>query len=344
MGKLSNNVKRGVRLFLIILIITITLLLVFTVSRQTWGAIKKMSFVYLIIALVLWFLYVLFDGIRLQIIIHGITGRWINLVTSLEVILTGSFMAAVTPFQTGGLPVQLYILYKNKISLGKGTLALFLRGIFYALFIITLIPFLIPLYRSQVEQGSMKLLPTYSIIIYSVIIIGFFVIILKPRIIKRGLLKIFYRRKKKTRVVRFIGKTFSEIEEMRKEFWRFTSKKGLHSLGAYIFTFLSSIPYYSIAPLILYGLGIKVHFFSVFFLQVFLILFTFFFPTPGGTGAVEGGFAALFATVAPRYILGVYTLIWRFFTSYITAIIGGFFTLKILKLGEIDFEREEKNK
>ena len=92
--------------------------------------------------------------------------------------------------------------------------------------------------------------------------------------------------------------------------------------------------------MILKGLGIDVNYFHVFFLQVLLILFTFFFPTPGGTGAVEGGFAVLFTTIAPRHILGVYTLIWRFFTSYLSAITGGFLTLKVLKLGEVEINKD----
>jgi len=335
LASVRTSVKRGIRLFLILLVITIVLLLSLTVTGETWHALKRLPIYYFLIALLFWGIYILFDALRLLVIIHGITGRWLKLSVSFDIILTGSFMAAVTPFQTGGLPVQLYILHKNKLSIGKGTLALLLRGIFYALFIFTLIPFLLPLYRSM-EGSKLSTILNYSKFVYIFVIIAFILVITIPEKIKNGLLKLTGHRENKLK--RVIRKTFDEIIDMKQEFWAFTKKKWWHTLGAYILSFLSYIPYYSIAPLILKGLGIDVNYYHVFFLQVFLILFTFFFPTPGGTGAVEGGFAVLFTTIAPRHILGVYTLIWRFFTSYITAIVGGFLTLKVLKLGDVEIE------
>ena len=74
------------------------------------------------------------------------------------------------------------------------------------------------------------------------------------------------------------------------------------------------------------------------FLPLVVSLFTFFAPTPGATGLYEGGFAVLFSPFVVKHLLGVFTILWRVFTYYLAAILGGFVTLKVLKLGEREIE------
>lgn len=76
------------------------------------------------------------------------------------------------------------------------------------------------------------------------------------------------------------------------------------------------------------------------FLPVLVTIFTFLAPNPGATGVSEGGFAILFSPFVVKHLLDVFTILYRFFTSYLAAIIGGFATLKVLKLGEKEFEEK----
>ena len=49
-------------------------------------------------------------------------------------------------------------------------------------------------------------------------------------------------------------------------------------------------------------------------------------PLPGASGAQEGGFALFFSGIFPDATLFVALLIWRFFTYYLTIIVGAVVT------------------
>uniref|UniRef100_A0A7C4U880 Flippase-like domain-containing protein n=1 Tax=candidate division WOR-3 bacterium TaxID=2052148 RepID=A0A7C4U880_UNCW3 len=328
------NLKKGIRLFFVLLVITITLLLAITTSRETFSALKSFQIKFLLLSFLLWFIYVLFDALRVHTIIHGVTGKFLPLSISFDINLMGSFLAAITPFQTGGFPIQIYLLHKNGVSVGKGTLIIFLRGVFFGLFFLTTLPFILPLFKLSNEFFTLFL---YSLIVYSVVIILFIIFIIKPVWLKLALFK-FAKIVKIRKIKEGILRLSDEFYDMREKFIIFARRKIFHTLIAYVFTDIAFLSCYSVAPLILKGLGINANFAHTFILQLFIVLITFFFPTPGSTGAAEGGFALLFATIAPKYILGIYSILWRFFTFYLSAIIGGILTLKVFHIGEKEIE------
>lgn len=334
---MKKNFKRGIRLFLIVLVITITLILLFTTSKETFIALKSFKLEYLLFSFILWVVYIIFDALRVHTIIHGVSGKFQRLSISFDINLMGAFLAAVTPFQTGGFPIQIYLLHKKGISVGKATLIIFLRGIFYALFLITILPFLFPLFKFS---GKFFTLFIYSAIVYSIVIIGFLIFIIKPVILNSLIFKLSNIIKVK-KIKKGLLRLSEEFYDMREKFLGFATKKIKHTILTYIFTLIAFLSCYSIAPLILKGLGINVNFAGVFLLQLFVVFITFFFPTPGSTGAAEGGFALLFATVAPKHILGIYSILWRFYTFYISAVIGGFLTLKVFHLGDTELEEKD---
>lgn len=315
-------------------------LLILTASRETLEALKKMDLFYLIVSIVMWFIYMTLDAARISLIIHGISGRWGKLSTGYNILFTGAFLAAVTPFQTGGLPVQLYIMKREKIPWGKGTLVILLRGVFYGIMVLVLLPFLIPILLEQTQITSVRILSRYSFIIYgfAVLLIGF--ILIKPNVLKRFLYRVSMRKGKRTKFTRWVYKIFKEIHEMREGFYSFAVEKKWHTAASFFLTFITYIPYFFIAPFLLKGLGIDISFIKAAFFQLVVVIFTFFSPTPGATGVAEGGFALLFSPFVAKHLLGVFTIIWRFFTFYLTAIIGGFVTLKIIRLGGEEIEKK----
>ena len=331
MASLSKKTRNGINLFIGFTVITIILLLVFTAKKETIEALKQMNLIYLLIVFLLWAIYVFFDAMKVYTISKAISGINIGIFTGIQVILAGSFMAAITPFQTGGFPVQIYILHKKGLNIGKGSLVLLLRGIFYGIFVVLLIPFLIPIYRAESTGSIFKYLFKYSFIVYIIVIGGLIFVILKPHLIKRLAFRILYRKRKRTKSLYIARYIFKELDDMINTFFVFIRHKGWYALLTFLFNGIAYIAYYMIAPIILIGLGQQPPVLKSMLLQVFLILFTFFSPTPGATGVVEGGFFTLFYKICPKFLLGVYTIIWRFFTFYLTSIGGGIVTLKLLK-------------
>jgi len=351
MATLEKKIQRGLKLFLILVVLTMLALLIFSdpdpekrfsfnIIQKISYAFKEMNLIYLLFAFIFWMIHILLDAFRVSLLCQGITGKWGNMRTALEVILTGAFLAAVTPFQTGGLPVQLYLLKKDGISYGKGTLIILLRAIFFAIMMVILLPFLFPILTKEYNATSIKILLKYSLIVYPIIVLIITFVLIKPNIIKRLLYRLTLAKGKRRTTTKLVYKIFKEIEEMKDGFWHFVKNRKWHSAASFFLTFLTYIPYFFIAPLLLKGIGINVSFVRIAFLQLVVILFTFFSPTPGATGISEGVFAIMFLGIVGKGLLGVFTILWRFFTFHLTALVGGIITLDVLKLGGMEIDEE----
>ncbi|MDI9462769.1 MAG: flippase-like domain-containing protein, partial [Bacillota bacterium] len=89
--------------------------------------------------------------------------------------------------------------------------------------------------------------------------------------------------------------------------------------------------YYSIAPVILAGFGVRAPFGTAVMWQILIILVLPYIPVPGGSGAVEFGLATLFSSFVPASVLGVFIVAWRFFTYYLTLICGAVLAFRFKK-------------
>jgi uncharacterized protein (TIRG00374 family) len=352
MATLEKKIHRGLKIFVAFVILTMLALLIFAdpdpgkkfslhIIQKITYAFKQMNILYLIFALIFWVLYTTLDAFRVLLLCEGVTGKWISMKTCFEVILTGAFLAAVTPFQTGGLPVQLYLLKRDGISYGKGTLIILLRAILFSIMMLILLPFIFPILTKEYDATSIKTLSKYSLIVYPIIVLIITVALIKPSIIKRFMYKLTLIKGRRNKATKLVFKVFKELKEMKDGFWYFVKNRKTLSVIRFFMTFLAYIPFFFIAPLLLKGVGLEESFVKIAFLQLVVVLFTFFSPTPGATGVCEGVFAIMFKGIVKRSLLGVFTILWRFFTFYLSAIVGGIMTLDVLKLGDIEIDEEE---
>jgi uncharacterized protein (TIRG00374 family) len=55
-------------------------------------------------------------------------------------------------------------------------------------------------------------------------------------------------------------------------------------------------------------------------------------PSPGGSGVGELGAAAIFQDLIAPSVIGLFVILWRFFSQYFSAILGGLiFSLYVLR-------------
>lgn len=330
-----QSIKVGLRIFIGLSILTVTIILTLTATKETGKVLLDINPVYLPGILGLLALYMVLEATRVRLIAHAITGKWIPMGLSIQVLFCGAFLSAVTPFQAGGFPIQIYILNKAGLKWGEALLTLLLRALFYLLGVILLFPLLLPYFQASFKGGSMQILSKYPIFAY-IFLLGLLVLILfYPKPLKKIIYSLTFRKGKRTKLTRVVFGIFREIHRMRMGFFNFVKKRRLYSIIILMLTIIVYIPNYSIAPLILHALSIKTPYFDTILRQIFLLFAAFFFPTPGAAGIIEGGFTALFYSSVPKHLVGVFTILWRFFTYHLVVIIGGFLTLKILHLEEI---------
>ena len=96
-------------------------------------------------------------------------------------------------------------------------------------------------------------------------------------------------------------------------------------------------------PSIFYGMGVKVPIIKAVTLHILTQILFIYSPTPGASGVMELGGAFVFSSICPKPLLGIYTAIWRFFTYYLSAFIGGILTVKGFKFLLIEYEEKHDN-
>jgi len=307
-----RKIIRGLRIFLIISILSITVILIFTTSKKTGAALRNFSPLYLGLSLLATILRYFFDITRLMWIVRGL-GKRISFLTGFNFTFGASFLGAVTPFQVGGIPLQLYLLKKNAIDYGEGTAVIFTRGLLAAF----VFPLIIPLlynYRSYLSGPVISGLVKYLTIFMGGIIIFLILALYKTQWVSKV----------------FKGKFVTGVQEF-KDTYRIKFRHHFSAMAvAYILTICSLIFYFIQAPLVLKGLGVNVSFLEASMLQVILSYLLNFVPTPGGSGLAEAGAAGIFSKICPHAILGIYVVLWRFFSFYFSVIVGGFVIIQLL--------------
>ena len=344
---LRRRVNIGLRVFLIITVLTIIVIGVLTLDKRTWIALKQFHIGYLLICFVLWGLYIYMDGLRVQILSFAL-GKRVSIVTALSVITSGLFLAAVTPFQTGGLPVQLYILKKEGISIGKGSVILLFRGILELFIFIFVVPLIFFYYKGLMTSNVTQALMRYLFIIYGFGLLLLAVVVVNPRFLKRILYRFhFFLKRKKIirtkRLLRLIKRLFLEVEDFRKSLRLYFRKQKFMLFFAFIVTIISYIGLFLILPVMMLGLGDRPPILETIYLQLILKFLLFFVPTPGASGVSEAAFVSLLKRVSPVHLLGIAVVLWRLFTFYFGAAIGGFVIIRMLQRGEEEeIEKQRK--
>jgi len=342
---MSQTIKRGIRIFILITVATSILILVLTFKEDTLANLQRMQPLYFLLAFVLLLIYYYFDALRLRIIGKALSYD-IPISTGIDIVVSGIFLAAITPFQTGGLPIQLYCLKKRNIPYGQGTLILFMRGVFAIIFHLFALPFIFVMYASLFENPVIKGLMKYLMIIYPLaLLLMLFAIFVPAKLVSflKYIEKKIFRKKKEenSKMLKGILWLEEEIVTFNSGLRLFFTKRKSYFFVSLLITFVSYVFFFSIASAILYGLGIRIadplEIANLQFLHNFLV---YFMPTPGASGIAETLFAVIFSSVKeiPKNILGIYAIIWRFFTFSLGAAIGGFLTLKIINQSGKSFD------
>ncbi len=280
----------------------------FTLSKKGLRVLIRVNPCYLFILFVLWFLYILFDSVKFSILSHIGENR-ISVKTAFETIVIGIFLAAITPFQMSGLPVQIYYLYRKNINVGEATSYILLRGMVTFTGILTLALPYSYIFRNTF-QGIMRGIYLYAIFVISMISLVYLLVIFAPNILKK--------------IIK--GKSFEEFMILRLVLLNALEKRGKRRYLLYAFlstllslAFLGLIPY-----MVQIAIGIrKFTLFESIGYQMIVVSSLLFSPTPGGSGIAETAGSFIFLGNLSSVYVFPFIVLWRFFTFYLSAIIGG---------------------
>jgi len=251
---------------------------------------------------------------------------------SFKVAMIGLLFNNITPFSSGGQPMQAYELSKSGKRVSDSL------SIFAIKFIITQIALVVTTLTVIVFEFNFftQLMQNFIWIA----IIGFLINILAIIIVfiagvKKRVITIIT-----TPIIRFLGKIHiiknpdnaiekldKSIDNFREQFKIMKSEKKM-VLKMFIIACIQSLVYYSITYMVYRAFGNSgISFWQIIPVQAFLLLIMTFIPTPGSGIGAEGGFLLLFNSIFKQGTINMSILFWRMYTFYLPIIVGALFLI-----------------
>ncbi len=275
------------------------------------------GFIALIIA---WFT----KAYRMYVIARGM-GEKIGLGQCFQIYLATCFMSHVTPFNAGGTPLQVYLLHKKGLSIGKATavttIDLGLHSLVYLMILIVTISLNVG-FLKKAGIFNQELIWKTWVIISSLITVG---------VVLYFMFRFSWGKK-----ISVIMKKKGLINRLRQEFSLFkegslllVQRNWLGMFKAVLASFIHWFFYLLLAPIILLAMDKEIEFFSLMYSQLIFNVAQTLIPTPGGSGGAEVLLSYLFRGLTGAQGLGLFVLFWRIYTFYSSLLVGGFFFWKL---------------
>lgn len=240
--------------------------------------------------------------------------------------IIGEYYCAITPFSTGGQPIQIAYMKRYGIGVAKATSIVFIRfvGFTFSLCAFYIVSMIFNGERYYAEQPAIFWVTLAGFLVNLVSCSAIVLIMINRRFVERaGLFFIKWISKIKIfrRLSRMKEKYLHGVEEFAEAAVYLKNNK-LKVLGMLGLSLVSVFFMFSITYLVYRALGLTEHnLIDLMSLQIFLYLAVSFFPTPGALGASEGGFLLFFGAYFGSFVY-VATILWRFCTYYASLLVG----------------------
>ena len=314
---------------------TLAIVILINVNGQEMSgavdALRAISPVWIVLCLMAYLLYIGFDALSLWFYLKR-AHQPISMGRALFVTIIGLYYSNITPGATGGQPMQIYYLNKSKVPIGLGTSALTVKYFCFQfmLMVVGTILWLThgPFIAEQVGS-SMWILVVGDV--YNAVAVCGIVLMAVSRRVVWFLMRLIIRLGTKLR--------FIKDPDMTATKWR----DGLELFHSSIMT-IKKKPFDFLLQLLMGMLQLLSQMLVIFFiyhafklsgvgytqltaLAVMLYISASYTPLPGASGAQEGVFSLYFAQIFPDGIRLMALLLWRFFTYYVSLILGAVVTV-----------------
>ncbi|MCE5287411.1 MAG: flippase-like domain-containing protein [Pelosinus sp.] len=265
-----------------------------------------------------------FDGTRLMHLVC-ISGEKISLIEAVQVVFGNYFLALLTPGAAGGAVAQVMFLRRAGVPTGKATVLVVVRTILSILFLLCALPLVFyydPDLMPWLSQGT---LAAGSTLIVAGILGG---ILLFRTTLPHYLLIKFTKRLSHSR-----RRTVFAIYRDVLGAVLLLSTAPFKMMRVFVESAISLLFLYSVVPVLFMGIGAQADWLRILGRMIFLNIFLYFAPTPGGSGIAEGGFILLFNDFVPSGMIGIAAVAWRIMAEYLPFSIGLYYTIRVFGRG-----------
>ncbi len=326
--------KKMLRLALLPLLIAITfyLLLRGQNPQKIVDTIRGLSINYLLLAFLAMLLYLLLEALMINALTN-LEKPVTTLSKSLQYMFVGQFYSLITPFASGGQPMQLLMMMRDGVKPSLATAVLVNKFLYFQVGV--------TLYSIVLFLFNWQNLVTYFIATKGLIAIGItfnavglFLIIasIYNSFMIKGLVRTIAALMRKfnvseSRVSHFEVRWIKEIDDFANSTQMLLVHKDI-ILKLTVMTLLQLTAFFGITYFVYRAFGqIDKGFVEVVALQSILYMSISLIPAPGSAGVAEGGFYMIFQSLFPIGTVTSAILVWRGITYYLNLLFSGVVTV-----------------
>ncbi|NPB08229.1 MAG: flippase-like domain-containing protein [Aquificae bacterium] len=302
---MPKNLLRGLLLFVLVLGLSLLYIISGTFTEGTFETLENLNKTYLLVSLFFLFLVHTFDNLRLFIISRASGVRY-SFLYGYVISFINTFGATVTPAHVGGEGTAVYMLLRKGVSVHKVASIVTLKTITGLVFFVIALPFLI----LHSLKNPQELLRVFTLVLLSLLVFGLAYLFVKRVLRRNGAQK---------REGRFRGFLVKYVAHLRF----FYRRKKLSFILASLSAVMLYVSFLMVGVALLLAFGKDVSPLQVLLEQIGLLYAIFVSPTPGGSGVGEIGGLIVFGKFLTKAELGVFVILWRLISQYISAFLGG---------------------
>jgi uncharacterized protein (TIRG00374 family) len=253
-------------------------------------------------------------------------------------VCAGQLIAAITPSQVGGEPVRIHELYKADVPVADATAVVLIERLMEAVLMVLGVIFAMGLFSFVYNNGE---IPEGLIIIAwcgTAFFVGLLVILVaimrKPALIKKIALKIgglFMKKMNPEKVEKITGQILEGVDQFYNTFRLFAGKAKWGLLIGFLLTFGLWACEYSVASIILMGLGYPPNVLLSIVFQLIIAVIMMVPLTPGAAGIAELAYAGFYSLIIPSSVVGLFVILLRMILYYSNILIGFIASFLIVK-------------
>lgn len=322
-GRGTNNIERSLQrvLLLSIFVFSILIYLIFrNISiEELFSRINPFFFAMLFINMGV---VILINGLKFKTIIRSLQND-ISYIDSLKIVLSSVFASNITPYYSGGIATQIYLLRKLKGDFQASTLVSISYTILTVIVSLIFAMFFLILPHKFIKGVRGTFL--FSIIALAFVLSSFALFLMSKKEQTKRILK---------KLIKILKLNVNEVYIMLEvdafsDGLKLLVKKPKTLIKLILISLLSQILYEMIGLVSLKAISVNFDFYEAFLTQIasnFIATVGF---TPGGMGIVEGSYLMLFIPIA-KHFAPLQTFLFRMFSYYIPSIIGSVVFYKTL--------------
>ena len=319
--KKTKKYLRNFILFAFLIWLTFHILLKDQNMEELFEILKDVKLPFVFIGVLCMAVYFLCESVNMKRTLTAL-GEKVNVARCYKYTLIGFFYSSITPAASGGQPMQIYYMHRDKIKVASSTLALVINLWSFQIVTIGMALVSVIFYHNYIDIGLIILFCIgilLNLMALTLLIIGIFSKQLSTKLVdfaKKIMrkLKIKNLEKKEQSITEALEKYNGSAKYIRK------NKKIL--LKQFITAIIQQVVYYSVPFYVCMAFGIEgVSIIKVIALQSIVYATVSGIPSPGAVGVSEGAFVSIFKTIFGAELINGAVLLNRGISFYLMVFI-----------------------